>query len=677
MRPMDPRARSVDSPSTLWRRCVALSVRAALALIVAALALGSAHPASAAQASARVSSQPAALLAHNAVAKIQRVVNDTAVYQRAKASTGPAPEMSRMAACPIGNAVVDAGTVWYTVNSNNSTGASVTVHFNVTSGCTPQKISLVAYTAPGSTFDRNTAYLQAVYNSSSYDSSISQFTTGWHSLSVIVPACFYQVDLVSGDVIQHLGPAHSTNFYGDQGRLIAHANGGSFACPVVTDTPTNTPTKTPTNTPTKTPTNTPTKSPTATLTGTATRTTTPTMTPTGTVEAPQGGEACAYGYSPGYWMNPGAPVIAGLIPYMYFPTGTSASALPFTAANVTTDINTTAGSFNEFKRHFMASELDYALAKQAGLDTSGYLYQGQTLATIFTDAYTAYQRGSLDTSNAADALASGFVNYFANDPANPCLITHVTPATGTPTKTETPTQTATGTTTSTGTATKTATGTPTGTTTTAVCPTGAAAVMQSSVYYTVNKNGVRIPISINGHVNQGDTVTVYFKVAAGCSNITVSFVGYKAPWSTWNANTADQQTVTNYQSGTFSAGGPYQLTVVVPSCFYQLDFVTGMPITTLGPVDTNPNNFYHNQGNFIDGANGGTTACPVTPPPPPCDAIHSPAYYLPGGGYFTGGVTSLSSLLNQTIDFKTTTIVSATSILQDTSGFASKLPDRG
>ncbi len=199
-----------------------------------------------------------------------------------------------------------------------------------------------------------------------------------------------------------------------------------------------------------------------------------------------------------------------------------------------------------------------------------------------------------------------------------------------------------------------------------VCPTGAAAVVQSSVHYIVNKKSPPIPISINGHVSQGDTVTVSFTVAAGCSNITVSFVGYKAPGPTWNANTADQQTVTNYQSGTFSAGGPYQLTVVVPSCFYQLDFVTGMPITTLGPVDTNPNNFYHNQGNFIDGANGGTTACPVTPPPP-CDAIHGPAYYLPGGGYFTGGVTSLSSLLLKTIDFKTMTPVSATSILTDTS----------
>jgi len=151
------------------------------------------------------------------------------------------------------------------------------------------------------------------------------------------------------------------------------------------------------------------------------------------------------------------------------------------------------------------------------------------------------------------------------------------------------------------------------------------------------------------------------------SSITVSFVGYKAPGPTWNANTADQQTVTNYQSATFSAGGPYQLTVVVPSCYYQLDFVTGVPITTLGPVDTNPNNFYHNRGDFIDGANGGSTACPVTPPPPPCDAIHSPAYYLPGGGYAIGGQASLSALLNQTIDFKKTTSASATSILQDTS----------
>ncbi len=497
MRPMEPRARSVDSPITLWRRCVALSTRVAFALIVAAFALGGVQSASAAQASARVNSQLAALLAHSAVAKTQRAVNDTAVYQRAKASTGAAPEMSRMATCPTGAAVVDASSVKHTIGSIDSTGASVTVSFTVVPGVsscqTPPTISLVAYKAPGSTFDANTAYLQTVN-----DSSSGSFSAGQHSLTVKVPVCYYyQVDLVQGGVIQHLGgqppldSAALNNFYSAQGRLIAASNGGSPDCHVATNTPTNTATNTPTNTPTKTPTSTPTK------TGTPTQTATATATSTGTA---------------------------------------------------------------------------------------------------------------------------------------------------TKTATGTPTQTATGT------AIKTATGTPTGTTTTAVCPTGAAAIMQRSVYYTVNKNGVQIPISINGHVNQGDTVTVYFKVAAGCSNITVSFVGYKVPGSTWNANTADRQTVTNYQSGTFSAGGPYQLTVVVPSCYYQLDFVTGL-----------------NQGNFIDGANGGTTACPVTPPPPPCDAIHSPAYYLPGGGYFTGSQTSLSPLLNQTIDFKTTTIVSATSILQDTS----------
>ncbi len=190
------------------------------------------------------------------------------------------------------------------------------------------------------------------------------------------------------------------------------------------------------------------------------------------------------------------------------------------------------------------------------------------------------------------------------------------------------------------------------------CPTGAAAVMQSSVYYTMNKNGAHVPISISGHVSQGDTVTVYFDVAAGCSSATVSFVAYKAPGSTWDAGTANQQTVMNYQNGAFSAGGPYHLTVVVPSCYFQLDFVTGAPITTFG---SDPKYFYHGQGDFIDGANGGKDTCPVTPAPP-CDAIHSPAYYAPGGSQ-----TNLSFLLLETIDFKTMTSVSATRILQDTS----------
>ncbi len=39
--------------------------------------------------------------------------------------------------------------------------------------------------------------------------------------------------------------------------------------------------------------------------------------------------------------------------------------------------------------------------------------------------------------------------------------------------------------------------------------------------------------------------------------------------------------------------------------FYQVDFVCGTVITTLGPEATNPNNFYHAQNRYIDGDNGG------------------------------------------------------------------------
>ena len=44
---------------------------------------------------------------------------------------------------------------------------------------------------------------------------------------------------------------------------------------------------------------------------------------------------------------------------------------------------------------------------------------------------------------------------------------------------------------------------------------------------------------------------------------------------------------------------------LVPQNFYQLDFVCGTVITTLGPVATNPNNFYHDQNRYIDGDNAG------------------------------------------------------------------------
>jgi LPXTG-motif cell wall-anchored protein len=60
---------------------------------------------------------------------------------------------------------------------------------------------------------------------------------------VNVPSCFFQVDFVKGKPIMHLGPAGSSNFYSDQGRLLAAVNGGMKSCSTGTTVvpPTNTP----------------------------------------------------------------------------------------------------------------------------------------------------------------------------------------------------------------------------------------------------------------------------------------------------------------------------------------------------------------------------------------------------------------------------------------------------
>ena len=50
--------------------------------------------------------------------------------------------------------------------------------------------------------------------------------------------------------------------------------------------------------------------------------------------------------------------------------------------------------------------------------------------------------------------------------------------------------------------------------------------------------------------------------------------------------------------------------MVVPNCYYQIDFVCGAPLTNLGPAGSNI--FYSAQGRLIDADNGGTCAYTCT-----------------------------------------------------------------
>src|SRR5262249_31053653 len=111
------------------------------------------------------------------------------------------------------------------LSGNTHQGDTVTVSFTVTTS-TPTEVSLVAYNSPGPAFDATTASQQVIFAQAS-----GTFTYGQHSLSVTLPANYYQVDFVLGDAITHFGPAGSNIFYTPQGRLVSADNGGTNPVP--------------------------------------------------------------------------------------------------------------------------------------------------------------------------------------------------------------------------------------------------------------------------------------------------------------------------------------------------------------------------------------------------------------------------------------------------------------
>jgi hypothetical protein len=138
---------------------------------------------------------------------------------------------------------------------------------------------------------------------------------------------------------------------------------------------------------------------------------------------------------------------------------------------------------------------------------------------------------------------------------------------------------------------------------------------------TYNVNGGAAVSTMDGNVHQGDTVTVNFTVAAG-KTVTVSFVSYKAPEPVSTAENLQYQELYQAKSGTFGAG-TYSLTVEVPDCYFQLDFVGGLPIDPFGPAGSDI--LYARQGRRIAFVNGGDEPCdcgqepPVCEPPPACE----------------------------------------------------------
>ena len=207
---------------------------------------------------------------------------------------------------------------------------------------------------------------------------------------------------------------------------------------------------------------------------------------------------------------------------------------------------------------------------------------------------------------------------------------------------------------------------PVSVTKTATCPSGNAMI----THYSFVVNGTTQVAQLENNVHQGDKVKVNFTIAAGCSNEQISFVAYNAAGASFDVNTAPQQTVSSKDSGSFGAGD-HSLSVTIPSCFYQVDFVRGPVIEHLGA-----GHLYSTTGSLIDAENGGSGVCGsstpppvVTPPPPPvkdcdndtdnskttdsdCQAVTPPPTVTPtgspsptggtdgNGGTSTGGTTT-------------------------------------
>jgi hypothetical protein len=108
--------------------------------------------------------------------------------------------------------------------------------------------------------------------------------------------------------------------------------------------------------------------------------------------------------------------------------------------------------------------------------------------------------------------------------------------------------------------------------------------------------------NLRGHTHQGDTVTVHFRVAAGAAT-TVSLVSYDAPGARLNAKNAGREVIADNATGTFTKG-TYNLTVHIPSNFYQIVFVAGAAIDHFGPAGSNIS--YTAQGRLLSADNGGT-----------------------------------------------------------------------
>jgi hypothetical protein len=125
---------------------------------------------------------------------------------------------------------------------------------------------------------------------------------------------------------------------------------------------------------------------------------------------------------------------------------------------------------------------------------------------------------------------------------------------------------------------------------------------------------------MTGKTVQGATVTVTFTVTMVPEMLTLA--SYVAPSASFSDSNAYQQIFFQQATQTYTTPGTYSLTVKIPNCYYQIDFICGPTIDQLEPNQNNnaygpdsANILYTPQGRLLDADNGGTVCCSPMPPP--------------------------------------------------------------
>ena len=127
----------------------------------------------------------------------------------------------------------------------------------------------------------------------------------------------------------------------------------------------------------------------------------------------------------------------------------------------------------------------------------------------------------------------------------------------------------------------------------------------TNISYTIVSNGTTKTVTtLAGNVKEGDVVTANFTVKAG-KTVEVSLVSYMGDQPIVPPNLGHQE-IYDLQTGVFGPG-QHSLTVTIPECYFQVDFIGGKAIYPLGP--TGSNILYGVQGRLLSFAIGGDNPC--------------------------------------------------------------------